>query len=601
MKFGRSRHRAKYSAVGVCFTYAFSLPPGSDIDDLANRLLDTGVADVAAVAPSTTMRVSRRQLAALRARDTLEGLSNIAEVADGKISTFRWVFNNPRAAAFAFRRRVLRFSLSSNKAGRLSSSDRTNLSSLRESVAEIDAAMAENAKVLGAAAATDEFLFSPIYLRKGPFIRLELGNLGATSRLLADETIIPILVLHRSGVALLTFYTVVGSNRSSVELVRASVSKTMTLTSTTFPIPVVGVGEIADQVARTDELLPDGDSVPTHRRIEWADDFSIADAFFVYRDRICELAGERGGRVGDYFCYATLAIGGIACCGTRDRWLKSHSDELAGLILRYDDFGDIGDATTAKVLQADRSIQRSSSRYYNGGNAVTVDWNTDETEYAPSFVSLLDTVAIIENAVLQYWQIQELDNRLDLSERRASTLTKIQLRLAEGIAEHRSSTISFGGAQDIVADILAKLNVGELHQRVVDRLAMNQQLVDVRKVDASVRRNYLIAGIGSFATVLLGIPAIRDSLSVIAQWKPPPFIVPAARPLIEWAKGGANAIILMYAGFLFLATLLLVANFIRRPKRWRRRRLVGLEWDSTKWRRQPPVSNDGSPDGDQPG
>jgi hypothetical protein len=591
MRYFRSHHQAQYSTVGACFTYAFSLPPNCDIYKLADKLLDAGVADGATMPPSTTVRVAKRRSKALDLRNMIRDIASIVDIADGKVTASKWILNNRRAAIFSIRRLGLRINPFAKKPSEISAETRESLEKLRKKVKEIDASIEDETDLLGVIAATDDLLFSPIYLRKSPFVRLQLMPFGATSSLLADETIYPILLLHRSGIALLTFYTVVGSGRTYNEVLRASVSTATRFTSATFPLTVVGVAPFSDEYAvGRDELLPADEKVPTHRRIEPADHFGIPDAFFLYRDRIKGLVGTRDSGIADYFCYGTLAIDGIGCCRSKDAWLKAHSSELAGLIMRTESHRDLSESAVSNTLKGDHSIQRGRSSYFNGGNAVTIRWGSSGDEPAPSFVSLVDTIAVIENAVLQYWQIQELDSRLDLIGGTTGTLSRVQLRLAEGISEHRTSTISFGTAHDIAASILEKLHATDLHQRMLDRLAMNQQLIETRKADASVRRNYLIAGIGSFATVLLGIPAIRDSLAAIAQWKPPHAIAPATKPLIEWAKQGSEVVIPTYLGFLILAALLLIAGFVRSPKRRARSQSVGLEWSATLWTRQRPVS-----------
>ena len=115
----------------------------------------------------------------------------------------------------------------------------------------------------------------------------------------------------------------------------------------------------------------------------------------------------------------------------------------------------------------------------------------------------------------------------------------------------------------------------------VRRAAMMQQLISAQQAQASVRRNYIIAGVGSMATVLLGIPAIKDSLAVISQWKPEGFAESLAGPIRSWAEGGPSAILSVYAGALCLIIALFVAGFaFQRTSKRSPKKLTepGMEW-----------------------
>ncbi|WP_328342786.1 hypothetical protein [Micromonospora sp. NBC_00421] len=444
----------------------------------------------------------------------------------------------------------------------------------------MDEAVVESTKVLGALTATDGDLYSPIYLRKSPFIRLELQPFAAQSSMLADEEVLVTLLLHRSGVALLTFYTVVGSHRSTDELLQSSISRNVLLETTTFPGTVIGVADPAHEVD-TDEWVEPNVGIVPDRKITWKSDFSMVDAFMLYRDRVDWLAGKREG-YRDYFCYTTVVVDGLECCGGKNSWIKAHSRELAGLVMRVSPYGDFDADGALEMLPRNFSLYGRESRYYHPSNALVLGWDFDVTdELCPPFTRMINTVAVIEHSLLQYWQIHSLDDQLSIGSQGGIELSRIQRRLAEGIEEYRASTISYGSAQEIADSILSQLHANELHQRLLERLNLMQQLISAQQAQASVRRNFIIAGVGSMATVLLGIPAIRDSLAVISQWKPTPSVERFVGPIIDWAKGGPPAILSVYGGALCLIVALFVIGFSLGNKTKRPSRLPtepGMEW-----------------------
>ncbi|MFR9780107.1 hypothetical protein ACL02O_29125 [Micromonospora sp. MS34] len=586
---GNTSHDAKFGGAGVAYTYAFSLPTGANIYELADRLLDSGVARAASIPPSRQVRISRRWQSALRARQLSEAISNLSSVIKGEMTWRAWATKNPRAAAYAFRRRILRFdALGRGRTVKSSEKTQRALEQLREITSKVDDKVVDHTKVVGALAAVDDQLLSPTYLTRSPFIRLELQSLSAESGLLGDGEILPTLLLHRSGVALLTFHAVLGRNRTTDELIEASSGKQMKFDSCTFDGAVVGAGPLFEYTPKGDEWLttePDGE---LGRRFEWQDDqFGIEDVFFVYQDRIRGLVSLKREQVQDYFCYASLFVDDLDCCGSKRRWIRRHSRELAGLMMRHPPYAELREAVVTEAVKGDRGLHDDESRFFTGGNALLISWDFDGGELSPSFVSIANTVAIIENAALQYWQMYVLDYELQLDARSHRRLMATQQMLAQGIEEFRSNAVVYGSANDIIASILAQLRVPELYQRLLDRLSATQQLLDSRRVQESVRRNYLIAGIGSVATVFLGIPAIRDSLGVIAQWNSPRYLEPIFGPLTSWAKSGVSAVLSVYAAVLLLVLAVLALGFLfRRPAtRGRKNRKVGIEWTpmSPEW------------------
>lgn len=471
----RQFHPARFAAVGVSYSFAFTLPADTDVYALADQLLREEVAQGANMPPSTKVRVNPNFRKALRNRQFLEGMTEIPRLVTGELKITAWARKYPRAAIYAMRHRLIRVNpFSRRQADRdaLSEEAQAFFDRLKEPVHDIDKSIVDSTKVLGALTATDADLFSPIYLRKSPFVRLELRSFAAKSPMLADEEILATLLLHRSGVALMTFYTVVGSNRSADELLRSSISREALLETTTFPGTVIGAAEPAHEVDTDDWVEPNVGTVPD-RRIKWASNFSITDAFWVYRDRIDWMTGKRSEGHRDYFCYTTVMIDGLQCCDDRSSWLEMHSQELAGLAMRVPSYGKFDAKTALDALPKDYSIYGTESRYYYGSNALIVEWDfTPKNNLCPSFVDMISTVAVVEHALLQYWQIHSLDDQLSISSQTGGGLSRVQRRLAEGIEEYRASSISYGSAQEIADSIMALLRANNLHQRLLERLAM---------------------------------------------------------------------------------------------------------------------------------
>ncbi len=519
----------------------------------------------------------------------MAGMAEIPRVVDGSTKFTNWAAKYPRSALFAVRNRLFKLDLFGKKDDppqALPPEFEELLGKLASSVSEIDDNVVESTKILGVLTANDNDILSPIYLAKSPFIRLQLRDFRADSRLLADDTVLATLVLHRSGVALITFYVVAGNERSTDDLIELSRPPKLKLDTCTFPGTVVGAAELEHEADLDEWVEPNIGNVPD-RKIRWKGHFSITDAYFIYQNRIGWMAGGRKG-ASDYFCYATVVAGGLHCCRDKKTWLKSHTAELAGIAMRFAAYDGLSVKTVEKNLDSSITLFESESRFYYGGNAFILDWDFSPTgALSPDFTGLVSTVSVIEHAILQYWQIHSLDHSLPIGPNTFKHLLNVQRRLAEGIEEYRASALSYGTTREIAKSILVQLEANELHQRLLERSNMMQQLISAQQVRASVRRNYIVAGIGSAATVLLGIPALRDSLGLISQWKPPTFIQPIADPVIEWAKNGPSSVMALYAGALtLLVTILFVSFAIRLPKGRNSTKVnPGMEWSpmSPQW------------------
>ncbi|WP_343450255.1 hypothetical protein [Micromonospora oryzae] len=538
-------------------------------------MLDGEIADAATVPPSSKVHLSRRRTKdALKRRELAGGLAQLAQVVDGDTKFSSWMIRNPRAAMFGFRRGMVRWSpFGKNERQKASPEARSALEALAKSTESVDKAVTESSKVAGVLAVVDAKLLSPTYLRKSPFVRLELKSFSAESSLLSDSHVMALLLLHRSGTALLTFHTVTG-DRNTDELLEASKGGLVEFDSCIFDEAIIGSEAGGRSV------------ISLHG--EEGGRIAMSDVFSLYREAIERVLGDKE-KVGDWFCYTTVMAGGINCCRTRSRWLKAHSKELAGLAMRYSPYVRLQGEAVASVLETNMSISVEDSRFYFGGNALIVDWDFDMRGPCVSFPRVVDTVSVIENALLQHWQITALDEALKIRGTSRRSLRRTQAELARGIEEFGTTTLSYGTAQEISEKILQDLHTARLHQHLIERLTMTQQLLDTEQARQSTRRNYLLAGMGSLATVLLGIPALRDSLGVVAAWRPPKMLEPVAGPVVDWAGDGASAILSVYAVLLSVALLLLIAGFLlRKPngRRRDRRARVGIEWTpfSPSWR-----------------
>lgn len=570
----RKSHAASHHAGGVFYTFSFSLPLGTDIHELANKLMACGLASAASVAGSETPLLGRNYSKSIKTRKLLEDVLSLEEVQAAKLSPWVWAKTHPRLA-FKLRRQVAKTVLKKDRTELFKNID---FEKVRAGSEKADLEIFEQMKLVGSMGAVDRVLYSPIYLASQPFIRLDLKPFYTNCRDFHDGEILAFLLLHRSGTALLSFATYPGAGKTTDDLLGISSPSRPEFDMITAFQGLIQEGSEGVETILSSQAA-EGENTDGYIALELGQPITITEVYWAYSNAIRSFVPQP--QAPGYLCYTTLFVEGLECCGSRRRWMANHSSELAGVALRHEAYGRLNQPTIDGLINSARGLHVDESRFYLGGNALIVNWKFDRENFAPDLNQNYMTIAVIENAMLQHWQLHSLQQMVDLSEDSTRAIPAIERELIGGLTEFGRATLSHGTAQEISAEILNHLHTSDLYARLTERLSLLRQLAESNRAKSGDRRNVLAATLGAAAAVLFGLPAIRDSLSVISQAKFGGLPGQAISPIQSWAAQGPNSVIITYVGVLaFFFGIALVASllFQQRRRQPKKATQVGVEW-----------------------
>lgn len=234
-----------------------------------------------------------------------------------------------------------------------------------------------------------------------------------------------------------------------------AMSSSVEFEGTQVPTPLSGRGALPHEIVAEDRIDPEPRSGVIWRTTTWRDGISLTDIFHVYHERILDAVGRRSKRAHwhpAWICYTYLVVNGLACCEDRAQWMRSHRHELAGLLLRVPSYGTLSRAAI-KDLPSDESLSRDESRYFNSSHALSIRWRFGK-DPGPDLTHDLWTQVLIENALLQHWQLTRIDWFLSASGVPSKSFSKVQREAMTGLTEYRKSRVAFGSAQDTIRRLL---------------------------------------------------------------------------------------------------------------------------------------------------
>jgi len=329
---------ASVGPIQFFFTFAFDVGRDVNYRAIAQRLLDSGIAETIVSPVDGLVRVSRRYKDINKMRAHLEALRDASEYLDGE-RTFRslsWraVLELLKALVAAGVKRWPRLRRGSS----IVADDEDNPElDLSEAVRDVERGVQSAQVVAALQYAVDQKVLSPSYLAGEPYLRLELRpvRLGQFMREemdfggdeQSDHEVL--LLLHKSGIALLTMSISLPVampldlarrffNAGTLRTTRHSVSEAV--------LRPYGRYHGANERAYKGHWA--GEVTGTRWRDFKTEDGVLADLFELYRTAIVHVS-----RVTNldqaWLCYPTAFIENIHCCRTRAEWLKNHRHELA--------------------------------------------------------------------------------------------------------------------------------------------------------------------------------------------------------------------------------------------------------------------------------
>lgn len=567
-------HNAVFKGTSVYFVYSFGAQAPVDVNRVADALLASGLAETVASPASIDVRVSPRYRDLARLMRQAEDVEELqAIISSDPSGLLGWLAKHPRLAlqvsksalSGRLRRRTHRQTSSKTQESVVTDNNGRTSEMIAESVAEAQLVNAIQGHV-------ERSIFQPEYLATEPYVRLRLRRTsiwwdtltGGAPRNADDEqeeiVCDALMLIHRSGTMQLTLAVQLPSHLPTSDVVDLSHSGTSRVSRVEIAEPLAeGAFSKAEQKVLGGKWLPEMQEGVRWRKIDLTNDrTSIAEIFGLYRDAVEKYSGVRLNS--EWLCYPVICIDQLGCCGSELEWLSLHQLDLAAITAKVRDASRLKGEALLQLMPNDLSLSKSNSTFMTEGSTTLVAWPGSKIS---AFSDHLWTVQVVESALLQFWQLRELERRLAATQTRQEDVRQVQRELIYGLQEFRSARLLFGTAFSNMEVLLSGWNVERLYQRLLESLDQLQQLVANDEARKSARRANVLALSAGFAAIVLGLPAISQSLEIIRAL--PASSPLAIGPLRDLARSGPGGAWLLYLSLLAVVLILVGRTFWSRP------------------------------------
>lgn len=546
----------RFDEVVVFYSQVFDLGSNVNPTEAARALLREDFALVAPNYVTDEVEVADRFKDLKRLRSSAEALSDLGRSLDagGLRGAARWALHNPSRSLC-----LLPLFLRRKKARDPSRQDQEGVAQERgtshaESAAEgsgpaeeramrfMDDAMRKLGWIESLHRHADRGLFKPQYLAEVPFTRIGLQPFFAT--MWGEEVGVDVgLLVHRSGVAILTFYVSFEGQKTADELLGIEnlapedvISETRVARAVVEPQACIhGLG---------DEEL---DRVPSEREfssgVEWFvyrdhRDASLVDVFDIYRIAVASsLQGKKLARSGERPARSRVSGWMVYPVVFARRVLPSIPDsaafaaryprEIAGLVQRTDWRG-LTDGNVKRMAEGNLSIRKDHSVYVEAGHATVFYLDAYRQKLMAAYgedvpgqtwlASQFQTSIVVDVLLIQRWILTTLNLRLGSLTSDTAGLNALKRDLLVALEEYHNIAVSYGSAQEIIRLAREKMGTDELYRTLMRKLDILDRLIEAEETSRRAWRDRLLKAATAVATLLLGLPAASRVAEVVGAW-----------------------------------------------------------------------------------
>lgn len=262
---------------------------------------------------------------------------------------------------------------------------------------------------------------------------------------------------------------------------------------------------------------------------------------------------------GHWTIYPVAVLDVEECC-TPENWKQTHREDLVRLAIRGSVNREVADHAP---VPRDLSMAKDHSLYANIGSTVYFQW----TGAVPEGVSELDTVLLLEYALLQYMRLFLLEERvarMRLSDRSLRARYKAAVLM---FSELRQRDLRSGEAREIVRHVLDEYGAPEIRRTIETALNLSSSAYATVSAERASRRAWWVTIAATLIALLVAVPPLQDLLRAVPTPQPgdPLVLIP-----LRWLSAQG-----FWGPWIILGTVLLLVSclwFISVLWRWRVRR-----------------------------
>ena len=542
----------EFSEVVIFYNWVFDLGGMVNPTEAARMLLAT---DFALCAPNyasdeTEIATRFRELSRLRA--TAQDLVEVDQVLGtrGVRGLAGWAFRHPRKAWRLWRQRQDSANQAQGEAeneeadtAEEEASENADLkSTMGEVVSSLDKAMTKIGVLEGLQRFTDRGLFSPFYLRETPFVRVGLQPFFA--EVAGEDLSVDVGVLiHRSGIAVLSFYVAFEGNKSVDDIIRLQVASKLKLETSEV------VRAVVEPQARAEGLSQSAiDAAPFDRRwssgVEWfryqhSGEVTLADLFELYRGAVICGVREREPmkqdepyswlRSSDWFAYPVVFIRHVSPAISNSAMFRErYPGQLASLVMRFPTWRRLNRNKIQTMIANDVALTEDHAVYVEAGNTTVLYYEPCRQDLMARFgedipgqewlAKHFQTSAVTDMLLVQWGVLNALEQLVHKLPRDLTKLYAIKRDFALLVQEYYDPLFSYGTAQEIVRAAKDTMGITAMYQRVTQKLEGLDRLIQAEESNLRARRDTLLKVAAFIGTLLFGLVGAWQTIDVVSRW-----------------------------------------------------------------------------------
>jgi hypothetical protein len=556
---GRSEAAAaptlRFSQTRIAFKFVFDCGGGLDPLDAARSILAHDIGIAAVGLGTEDVYVAPRFAKVSRATDLLEELASITEQETKRALVARLVRRPSlllRIAGSSVRRSgnseaeqdaVAPREAEPESDGGPTASDWAT--SIREDAAALRWTITEAPIVQQVAISYDRQRFQPDYLSSLPFCRIQLQPITCATA--EGESILyeADLVIHRGGIAILTFWWHDDDRRRDVDsLIPLTLGSTGRFTKI----------RISEAAART-AGWPEVETIPGSSRefeggIWWrTDDHRQPEPWsliaHVYMEAISKSLSRAGSRSSSWLCYPVIFTS-LESAASRLR--SQHGRlQLAGLIARMFSWRELTPEAAEKLIGRDWSLHADSSIYFDAANFVVLRHGRDQGLTHRD----LDWAGTVDHLLIRAWLPRVANDMLLAAAATPSAVREVAGHLLLASRELAGSgVVSWGSLRDMVSASDRSLGVAGDVAAAQERLRLLSQVTEAAEAEHRARRDTVLQLVAALAAVMLGLPALNEAVSIVTSGGLPSWLGSWVQGSVKGARGReAQVSVSIWLGF----------------------------------------------------
>ncbi len=538
-----------FGDVAIFYHYVFDLGKNVNPTEAGRELLNTHYAICLSNYVSKDIELAARFKGSFELRERAQSLADFSThlSEQGLIKTVSWSLRHPKQSLGIWRLMLKKWREKAEDEVQQDDADLDNRDSdaiLADAINAIDKQMSDAQLLLALQMFSDREIFSEIYLDEVPFTRLALQPFFATidGKERSFETH---LLIHRTGVGILTFHAVFEEQLSVADIIRLQIASRVTPTKMRIPDALIATQAIVygAKPSAVNKAMEESGSQLYEFENQGEEKQALIDIFSWYRMTIAStVLGKdpanmddfwKSFRTADWLSHPVVLIRSLPSTHpTEDAFKQHYQAPLAGILLRYENWKRLRKECVDEAVKGDLSITSDRSHYVGPSHTTVLYFGSYKKKLLDQFgpnipgqewlFDHFQSSVLTEVLLIQQWILHILDKELRRLPYSLRDLTSLKRSLTLALDEYHSITVRSGQFREILSHSRDAWGLNSIYSGLSAKLNNFEKLIDVEESLRRYRRDLLLRLVVVVGTLLYGLSGAKLVINVLVMWNPLP-------------------------------------------------------------------------------